>query len=135
MLTKILSLVKQSPIAVLTSAEASAAAVLAFLVVHGVISAELAKTYGPYFTLVYIAAFGLAKWWNVMPWSKGRTLAEQLETGMLTDADHHRIVAGVLEVLEDTGLYQPKHLVGDAHPDAVAVGAPSAPTLAAGASQ
>lgn len=128
----VLDLVKQSPITALTSAEATAAGIVAFLVAHGVIPADIAQQYGPYFVLAYLAAFGAAKWFHVSPWVKAKELAVKVEDGALPDADHQRILAGVADLLEQIG-YTAQHAIGDQHPDAVTVGAPSVPTLAAGA--
>lgn len=127
--------IKQSPIATLTTAEATGAAVLAFLVAHGVIDDHIAKTYGPYFVLAYVAAFGVVKWWHVMPWSRGQELVAQLEGGRIPDVDMVRLVEGVKDVVAELLDVDPlgKHAVGEAHPDTTAVGEPTEPTLSAGA--
>lgn len=129
------NLVKQRPVATLTAAEAIVAAVLTFLVTHGVIGTvdvgQTTQVLAPLVALGLPAVAGAAKWALVTPVSKVQHILEQ--DGLLTDADAARLDAMLDAKLSHLLGVSPNLAVGELHPDAAEIGAPVTPTMAAGA--
>jgi hypothetical protein len=89
--------VRSAPVTTVTTIEAITAAVLAFLVAHGVIPADVAGTYGPVAAAAMIAAFGAVKWNHVTPVAKVQDILER--DGLLTDADLARLEGIVVDLI------------------------------------
>lgn len=133
--------IKTRPTASIGAVTTLAGAIVAYLVSNGYIPAEVMKRWG---WLIVLGALGLAfllVWFNVTPEAKVGELRAQLEDGKIPDVDVTRLLAGVEDIvhayvsqLAATPLPGPleAHAIGDAHPDATAVGAPERDTLSAG---
>jgi uncharacterized membrane protein YhdT len=83
------NIVKEKPVATVGGAGVVVMAVLAYLVAHGVISAELAQQWGPLAAIVIPIIFGAIIHALVSPFEKVKHWAEA--SGLLTDADIARI--------------------------------------------
>lgn len=85
------NIVKEKPVATVGGAGVVVMAVLAYLVAHGVISADLAQQWGPLAAIVIPIIFGAIIHALVSPFEKVKHWAEQ--SGLLSDADFARIEA------------------------------------------
>jgi hypothetical protein len=128
-------IVKNRPTATVGAVYTAAQIVVGYLVAKGYVPAEFAKQWGWLIEGGVTASAFLLVWFHVVPAAKVEELSALVEGGALPDADHERIAAAVREVVAEVANVEPygRHAVGDAHPDAEAVGAPEVPTLAAGA--